>query len=169
MTMSEEGLVTKLAYFLASLGQLERRPATGRASADYDHMGAKLTDAVLQSGINYENVVRPRVDRVFRDFPSGSTTSGFRAVLQKHGAATVLDLKGGRKLRTIVELTDCLADGSIETPASLRVWLGSTENVKRLHAVYGVGPKTTSFMKLLVGLDAIAVDVHVRRALAKQG
>lgn len=47
-------------------------------------------------------VVRPRVDCVFRNFPSAITTEGFRDVLAEHGASKVLDLKGGRKLRTIV-------------------------------------------------------------------
>jgi hypothetical protein len=35
----------------------------------YGHMGATLTDAVLQSGISYETVVLPRVERILRDYP----------------------------------------------------------------------------------------------------
>ena len=38
-----------------------------------------------------------------------------------------------------------------------------------LMTVYGVGPKTVSFLKLLVGLDAIAVDRQVLRFVQEAG
>lgn len=34
----------------------------------YDHMGAILADSVLQAGMNYANVVKPRVDAILLSY-----------------------------------------------------------------------------------------------------
>ena len=50
---------------VARLRKLGCPKAWGRASARYEHMGAKLAYAVLQRAVNYEVFVRKRVDRTF--------------------------------------------------------------------------------------------------------
>ena len=158
-----------LAGHLRALGELSAQPAWGRASAACDHLGAKLADAVLQSGVGYEAFVRRRVERIASEYPDASTARGFQATLRHEGAPAVLSVAGGRKLRTIQELTDfCVAQG-IETCADLRQWLQVPGNPPKLRTVHGVGPKTISFLKLLVGLDAIAVDMHIRRFVLEAG
>jgi len=148
---------------------LEAKPLWGRASARYDHIGAKLADAVLQSGVGYEVFVRPRVDRIAADYPAGRTSSGFLALLRSEGPSKVLNLKTGRKLRSIVELTEFFVDRAVETPTNLRSWLQAAGNPSSLLTVHGVGPKTVSFLKLLVGLDAIAVDRQILRFVQGAG
>src|SRR5262245_10215444 len=169
MSVSESPDVERLVVRLRTLGGLETLPRWGRASADYDHMGAKLADAVLQSGVNYEVFVRPRVDRIAAAAPAGQTTSAFLELLRCHGPEKILDLKSGRKLRTIVELTEFLVDQGVQTTTELRTWLQTAGNASSLMAVHGVGPKTASFLKLLVGLDAIAVDRQVLRFVKEAG
>src|SRR5690242_18120528 len=107
---------------LRSLGELGARPAWGRASASYDHLGAKLADAVLQSGVGYEVFVRKRVDRIVSEYASGHTASGFQAIIHRDGSAKVLGLARGRKLRTIEELTKFCVAERLETTADLRAW-----------------------------------------------
>jgi hypothetical protein len=132
-------------------------------------MGAKLADAVLQSGVRYEAFVRPRVDRIAADYPTGKTTSGFIALLHSDGPTKVLDLKAGRKLRTIIELAQFFMDRGVETTTDLSSWLQGVGNPSKMILVYGVGPKTDNFLKLLVGLDAIAVDRQVLRFVQEAG
>jgi hypothetical protein len=158
-----------LAGRLRALGELSARPAWGRASASCEHLGAKLADAVLQSGVGYEAFVRKRVERIANDFPTGATATGFQAILERDGPAAVLGLSGGRKLRTIQELTDFCVRQGIETCGDMKRWLQEPGNAPKLLEVHGVGPKTVSFMKLLVGLDAIAVDMHIRRFVIEAG
>ena len=107
--------------------------------------------------------VRPRVDRIAADYPTGRTTSGFLLHLHSDGPTKVLNLRSGRKLRTIVELATFLINVGVETTADLRSWLQVAGHSPLLMTVHGVGPKTVSFLKLLVGLDAIAVDRQVLR------
>jgi hypothetical protein len=155
--------VERLVACLRGLGSLEAQAPWGRASAGYDHIGAKLADAVLQSSVRYEVFVRPRVNRIAADCPTGRTTSGFLALLRSEGPTKVLNLKAGRKLRTIVELAQFLVDRRVETTTDLSSWLQAAGNPSSLMTVHGVGPKTVSFLKLLVGLDAIAVDRQILR------
>jgi hypothetical protein len=161
--------VERLVARLQQLGSPEAQPPWGRASARYDHVGAKLADAVLQSGVGYEVFVRPRVDRIASDCPTGHTASGFLQLLRSEGPIKVLNLKSGRKLRTIVELTEFFVEHRVETTTDLRSWLQTVGNASSLTAVHGVGPKTASFLKLLVGLDAIAVDIHILRFVQEAG
>lgn len=152
-----------LVAHLRLLGSPEAQSPWGRASATYDHMGAKLADAVLQSGVKYEVFVRPRVDAIARDYPEARTASGFLTLLESEGPVKILNLKSGRKLRTIVELTQFFVERGVEETADLKRWLLTAGNPSSMVVVHGVGPKTISFLKLLVGLDAIAVDVHILR------
>lgn len=161
--------IERLVARLRLLGRLEEKPPWGRASAAYDHMGAKLADAVLQSGVGYEVFVRPRVDRIAANCPTAQTSSGFLALLRSQGPDKVLNLGGGRKLRSIVELTQFFVDRGVETPTHLRSWLQADGNPLLLQTVFGVGPKTVSFLKLLVGLDAIAVDRQILRFVQEAG
>ena len=154
---------------VARLRKLGRPAAWGRASARYNHMGAKLADAVLQRAVTYEVFVRPRVDRIARVYPTGKTTSGFRALLRSEHPTKVLDVKGGSKPRTIVELAQFFVDRDVETTKDLRQWLKVARNPPSLMTVHGVGPKTVNFLKLLVGLDAIAVDRQILRFVQAAG
>jgi hypothetical protein len=169
LTADDSRDVERLVAALRELGPVQAQPAWGRASADHDHMGAKLADAVLQSGVRYEGFVRPRVVRIAQDYPDARTTSTFLALLRAEGAAHVLRVTYPRKLRTIVELAQFLADHRVESTNDLSAWLQDAENGLSLGTVHGVGPKTVNFLKLLVGLDAIAVDRQILRFVHEAG
>jgi endonuclease III len=89
--------------------------------------------------------------------------------LRSEGPTTVLKWKAGRKLRTIVELAQFFVDRGVETTTDLCSWLQIAGNPSSLMSVHGVGPKTVSFLKLLVGLDAIAVDRQILRFVQEAG
>lgn len=44
---------------------------------NYDHMGATIADAILQSGLKYDSVVRPRIKKIREIYPQANTTSAF--------------------------------------------------------------------------------------------
>src|SRR5690349_17714773 len=69
----------------------------------HNHMGAILTDAFLQAGINYKRVVEPRVRRI-KSYPHAKTTSGFLKLLHEVGHEKLLDFHG-RKPLWILEIT----------------------------------------------------------------
>lgn len=147
----------RLANYVRSLPDftMERSPAAG-----YDHMGAIITEAILQAGINYRNVVLPRVERLRRDYPQARTTSSFADLLRTVGAGELLQFSG-EKLDRVEALTRFFADERVETEADLRAWLSDEANLARLRQLPGIGPKTVDYLQILAGLDTSAVDRHL--------
>lgn len=134
----------------------------------YSHIGAAIVDAVLQAGLNYDNVVRQRVDAVAA-IGSARTTKGFLQLLEAQGVETVLSWRPGRKPRLVVSLAELLDREGVNTVLDLHAWLQRPENLPKLTALHGVGPKTVDYLKDLVGLPAVAIDVHLSRLLLAAG
>jgi hypothetical protein len=132
-------------------------------------MGALLVDAILQAGLNYRIVVAPRVESVLSRFPEARTTVAFRRVLLRHSPAGVLQWHHHEKPRRLWELTTHLVENCVFTKNALTTWLTHHSNLTGLTSIPGIGPKTVDYMKQLCGIDAIAVDRHIRRFVTRAG
>lgn len=139
--------------------QLELNP---QSQMGCPHIGAVLADAVLQAGLNYTHVVRPRVVSLMHHFPSGCTTSGLIDLIGQHGAANLLNWRHPEKPLRLRGLANFFYVETVETTNDLRLWLQRAQNRDRLHLLRGIGPKTVDYIQSLVGLPAIAVDRHIR-------
>ncbi|MGA9542650.1 MAG: hypothetical protein WBQ85_03725 [Candidatus Sulfotelmatobacter sp.] len=135
----------------------------------YHHMGATLADAVLQRGIKYKTVVVPRIKRLLAAYPEATTTSAFARVVSEHGAARVLDWREGQKPQTLVALIKLLLEHGVETDDDLRAWLELPENLVRLQWIKGIKDKTADYLQILVGIQTVAVDMHLFDFLAEAG
>ncbi|HEY5473615.1 MAG TPA: hypothetical protein VIK32_10540, partial [Candidatus Limnocylindrales bacterium] len=141
----------------------------------YNHMGATITDAVLQAGLRYKTVVWPKVKHVMEAFPEAATTSGFLAVLRERGGEAVVHWTHPEKLGRMKAAAELFIAEGIESEVDLRRWLcgGGAEcraNVAKLAAVRGIGPKTIDYFKILCGeQDTAAADVHLMRFLELAG
>jgi hypothetical protein len=135
----------------------------------YDHMGAVICDAGLQAGINYQRVVYPRIELLLTQYPEARTTSGFLQLLGRHGAADLLSWSGTKKLQLISRLAEYFARCDIETTADLRAWLSEPHHLAELLTIKGIGPKTVNYIQILVGLQAVAVDIHLRLFVKQAG
>lgn len=58
---------------------------------------------------------------------------------------------------------------SHDSPSTRVAWLRCQRHGPLLMNAHGVGPKTVNFLKLLVGLDAIAVDRQILRFVRDAG
>ena len=140
----------------------------------YHHMGATITDGVLQAGLRYETVVWPRVQHVM-GITEAATTSGFLAVLRERGGEEVVRWTHQEKLGRMEAVAELFAAHSVETEEDLRVWLCEYEgecvaNASRLGALHGIGPKTIDYFKILCGeQDTAAIDMHLTRFLEQAG
>jgi hypothetical protein len=127
----------------------------------YNHMGATITDAMLQPGINYKTVVRPRVEKIRDNYPKAKTTSGFLEIIKKIGLKKLLDWQDSEKPRRILEVTKFFAQEGIETEAELKNWIEEAQNSAKLDAVRGVGNKTIDYFRFLSGTPTTAIDRHL--------
>jgi hypothetical protein len=136
----------------------------------YNHMDATITDAMLQAGVKYETVVRPRVQRLRREYPEATTTSAFVALIDKVGIETLLDWNHKEKLSRVLDLTAFLVKEKIETEQDLKDWIEKDSfNENLLYLVRGVGPKTLDYIKRLVGISTVPVDRHILDFLGRCG
>ena len=136
---------------------------------DYNHMGAVITAAILQAGLTWKTTVKPRVDRVLRDFPEANTTSKFLKLLEVHGCERVMTWQDHEKPARIVGLAQFLQAENVETENELRSWILSGDKETQLLKCRGVGPKTVDFLKMLVGIPTNAVDRHLAGIVADAG
>jgi hypothetical protein len=135
----------------------------------YEHMGATLTDAVLQAGINYENVVRPRAIRLRDGYPEAKTTSGFARLIERSGLSEILNWREGSKPERLRQLVKVLLHHRIETEDHLRIWLEDPANLNRLRQIKGIKDKTVHYLQILIGAQTVAVDIHLFRLLTQAG
>jgi len=145
----------------------ENVPADGlsKPCPRHHHVGATLVETVLQARARYDRVVRPRVERVLRLYPRATNLSAFRVLVNRVGPENVLCWKGPQKTRLFIDLLNVLSSTGVQTERELAAWLCIPRNTDRLLAIRGVGHKTVDYLSLLVGLQTVPVDVHLRRLL----
>lgn len=131
-----------------------------------DHIGALFTDAILQAGVNYISIVRPRVESVLLRFPEARTVSSFSIVLNTYGVCNVINWNNADKIQRIQDLVSFCMLRSIETASDLTRFLNDKGREEQLKEIRGIGDKTCDYLKRLLGFDTVAVDRHIREFLS---
>ena len=139
-----------------------------QADGNYRHMGATLTDAVLQKGLDYQKNVKPKVDYLQFNYPQAKTTSGFLRLMDEIPLPKLLKFKGD-KPDLIRKLAEFFQEEGVETQEDLAQWLKDPKNRNRLMDFGGVKEKTVDYLAILVGLPGVAVDRHLRTFLKEAG
>lgn len=165
--LSEMEAVDALARLIAAIPP--RPDVWVRASENCGHIGAMLVETAVQAGLNYERVVVPRVKAFLKAHPDAATVSVMRALLDAVPANKLLGLENTRKCAVLRDVTHLLSDEGVETSDDLRRWLESDHSRAKLLQIHGVKVKTAAYLRLLAGLPAIAIDVHLRNAAAGLG
>lgn len=128
----------------------------------YQHMGAVLADSVLQAGLNYAKVVKPRIATILRTFPHATTVKILIEVIEREGSPRFLQWEHREKVSRFDSLIGFVAEADIESTFELGEALQDERFRADIQRVRGVGPKTVDYMACLVGVDCIAVDRHIR-------
>jgi len=139
-----------------------------KIDGNYKNMGATIIDGILQAGINYKKVVKPRVDGYLEKYPDKGTVKNFKDL---YDSKTLAELIGwtGFKVKTIEELTKFLIDQKVDTEEEFREWLKEESNINKLMSVKGIGKKTASYFEILVGHSTSAIDRHLDGFLRDAG
>lgn len=127
-----------------------------------EHLGAVLADSVLQAGLNYATVVRPRVLTILRTYPNQDTVSALLGLIEERRTGVFLNWRHHEKVIRFEMLVAFLKEWGIEDVKDLRTHLASEQFCHAIQSINGIGPKTVDYMACLVGIDSIAVDRHVR-------
>lgn len=130
--------------------------------ATCEHLGAVLADSVLQAGLNYTHVVRPRVLAILQSYPKLNTVSALFGLIQQQKTSEFLNWRHHEKVTRFEALVTFLQEWGIEEVQDLRAHLVAEDFCDAIQTINGVGPKTVDYMACLVGIDSIAIDRHVR-------
>ncbi len=158
IAMTQRAAAEAVAEFLRNV-VITDEPQT---RAGYCHMGATLTDTVLQAGLNYRSVVLPRVSRILDLYPNAKTTTSFWRLFCDVGPNELLQWSHPEKINRLTRLVEVLRAKRLETEFEVACWLRSLSAADELLAIKGIGPKTVDYLKILVGIPTVAVDRHVR-------
>lgn len=135
----------------------------------YYHMGATITDSILQAGLNYRYVVYPRVLKLLSEFPDYKTTCDFLVLMQTIPLLELVSCNNEKKIQLIQQLSWIFYNNEIESENQLSVWLNKSENIQQLISINGIGPKTIDYLKMLSGNQSIAIDRHLFKFLRLAG
>jgi len=135
----------------------------------YSHMGATITDAILQAGTTWETVVKPRIQKLIKKYPDAKTTSGFFNLLKQININTLLDWNDSDKPNRILKVISLFLEEKIETETDLKSWLNNDLNITKLKKLRGVKNKTADYFKILSGISTSAVDRHLIEFINKAG
>ena len=127
----------------------------------YHHMGAIITDSVLQAGLNYRSVVYPRIYNLLTTYADYNTTSDFIILMQTIPLSDLISWNNPKKLQLIHSISWMLFDNKIENDNELSAWLNYQANVEQLADLNGIGQKTIDYMKTLSGNPVFAIDRHL--------
>ncbi|WP_196772432.1 hypothetical protein [Cereibacter sphaeroides] len=148
---------------VANFACLQGVPADSRhPRACYQHMGAILVDTTLQAGLNYANVVRPRVTRALALFPEATTIGALIEIVESGKSAAILNWQHPLKISRFERIVNFLHRNDVRDSKELRRRLSNKDFCALLQDIHGVGPKTVDYMACLVGVESIAVDRHIR-------
>lgn len=161
-----ENNTQKLIDFINSLDSFEY---FSNIDGNYKHMGATIVDGILQSGLNYKNVVKPRVISVLANYSTYTTTSSFQKICAEKGIKNIISWKNDKKPNLITTLLSFLESEKIETCQQFSSWLDQEKNTIILQEIKGIGPKTVDYFKILLGQESIAVDIHLKHFVQMAG
>ena len=130
-----------------------------------NNMGAIIVDGILQAGINYDKVVKPRVEKI-KKIKKAKTTKGFYSLYRKQELEKLIDFRG-RKIDTIKSLVNLFIKERIDNPKELKKWLENDKNLEKLITINGIGEKTIDYFKILAGIQTVAIDRHLINFLEK--
>ena len=163
-------MINKKAQILAEyVRNLNNFAIQTTIDGDYNHMGAIISDAILQAGTRYATVVRPRIMNIMALYPEVRTTSGFLQLILKIGVKNVLSWHDDEKPNRVVGATEFFIKEGVETQEDLRTWLSQEGNIQKLLSLRGVGPKTADYFKILAGIQTNAIDRHLLKFLEEAG
>ncbi|OXM83694.1 hypothetical protein [Paenibacillus rigui] len=160
-----------LAQYTLSLANFE---IVTSIDGGYNHIGATIVDGILQSGLRYETVVKPRVDKIRMNYPDANTSSKFLYLLERVPASNLLQSNSGvsfkgRKPDYILKVTNFFIENEIETEEDLKKWLELSSNERKLKKLKGIGNKTVDYFKILVGIETTAIDRHLENFIKEAG
>lgn len=158
----------KLKEYIENLKNFE---IVTELDGNYNNIGATIIDGILQAGMNYKTVVKPRVIEYLKNYPNVATTSAFDKLIKEIPISELIRWKkDSAKTKRILGLISFFLNKKIETQKDLNKWLLLEDNIIEFKKQDGIGSKTADYFKILSGHNnTSAIDRHIFNFLKKAG
>jgi hypothetical protein len=163
--MSQDNDARRLAQYVRSLTDFVYH----KVDPPYGHIGATIADSVLQANNKYDTHVAPRIQRILKQWPNAKTVTVLLDLLRTVSTATFLNWKGEDRAKRFTSILHLLKSEQIDGEADLQTWLTKDTNLPKLLAINGIGPKTVDYLKIMVGLQSIAIDRRLLKFFVMAG
>lgn len=163
--MSPDDAARRLVEYIRSLPDF----VYFKVGQSYGHMGATVADSILQANNKYDTHVTPRIQRILAKWPRETTVTAVLNLLRLIPAVEYLNWKGKDRADRFCEVLGLLKKEGVESEPDFRAWLEKKTNLWKLHTINGIGPKTVDYFKIMVGLQAVAIDRRLLRFLSMAG
>lgn len=130
-------------------------------SKTHEHMAATIIDGILQAGIKYNSVVKPRIAHIKLNYPNLSVTSQFQKAIVNNELEIIAQWTNYIKLNRIKAVTNLFFQENIETESELGEWLNNKKNISNFKQLNGIADKTADYFQILAGNHAVAIDRHL--------
>jgi len=129
------------------------------------NIGAIVIESILQSGLNYNYVVKPRIEKFYNKYESFYSLSQLDFLLQYNSIEDIMGVNNGRKKKALTDLMKLLFKYEVEYIYQLQDVILSPLFVEEFLSIKGIGNKTLDYLMILLGLDSIAIDRHLFKFL----
>lgn len=150
----------KLADYITCLPNLNL-DFTFANKISYYHIGALFTDVVLQAGLNYNSVVKPRVQKVLLNYPEEYTITRFRRLIDTQGLNNIISWNHPIKIERFERILQFSQVNNIDSCSDLQAYFYHNESHEQFLALNGFGPKSLDYLLRLLNIDSVAVDRHI--------
>lgn len=150
----------QLANYIVNLPEINKVSSLANKFSYY-HIGALYTDVVLQAGLNYQSVVKPRVQRVLLNYPEDYSVTKFKLVIEREGLEKVINWKHDVKLARLHRLLEFSDSNGIDICADLKAFFLQKDSYDVFLSLDGFGPKSLDYLLKLLNVDTVAVDRHI--------
>lgn len=135
------------------------------------HLGEILANTILQAGLNYETVVKPRLKRIRNLYPEMFNISSCWHAIEKDGSKYILLWKHDEKPKRFEDLVRFFKDQKIDNVNELKEYLEKPNHHPDILKIKGIGKKTLDYLSMLVGVSfaGVAVDRHIKEFLNEAG
>jgi len=134
-----------------------------------EHIGALFTDVILQSGLNYNTIVAPRVNHVLGSYPNAFSVEKFSTVIESNGIENVLKWKHVVKIKRMQLLLEFCKKNNLNMSYEVKNFLLVKNNQKEFLKINGIGNKTLDYLLKLLNTETVAVDRHIFSFVEKAG
>ncbi len=149
-------------HFLASMQNLRGFEVATSLALGSDHVGAIVAEAVLQPGSRYKRLVRPRIEKIMKDYPKRKTSGDFVRLLEEISPKYFLNWEEEDKPRRVLAVAKYLHNLGIETKDEFYLLFDEPDFPKVLKEIRGIGNKHIDSMKLLLRYPCESLHEAVR-------